>query len=77
MATLENRKHNSICDKDEETQKETSKHNDRVYCNDKGANQDPFKTLERRFSKVHDIEKTKKRNLRKTFLQKMKSLYLA
>ena len=58
--SLKNRKHDSICDKDEENLQESSKHNDKVHCDDKGANQYPLKILERRFSKVHDIERTKK-----------------
>ena len=46
LETFKNRKNESICNKDEENRIETTKHNDKVYFYEKGANQDPLKTLE-------------------------------
>ena len=51
--TFKNRQHESSCAKDEETQVKTSKLNDKAYLDDKGANQDQCKPLERKLSKVH------------------------
>ena len=59
LETFKNRKHNFICDTNEENHKERSKRKNKVYLDDQEEDEDDYQTQERRLSNIFDIKHSK------------------